>query len=101
PRRRPTRCSPAAGPGRGPAASAETRRSSNFLLYLAAHNLMNRTFLVTGGVGFVGQSICRILLRNHCRVRTLDLERPDPSGSPSDIEHVQGDIRDAALVRRV
>jgi nucleoside-diphosphate-sugar epimerase len=60
---------------------------------------MTQTFLVTGGAGFVGQSVCRTLLRNGCRVRTLDLDPLDLSASAG-IEHVRGDIRDGAAVRR-
>jgi nucleoside-diphosphate-sugar epimerase len=60
---------------------------------------MTQTFLVTGGAGFVGQGICRDLLRKQCRVKTLDLEPLDPSDASSGVDHVRGDIRDSSLVR--
>lgn len=60
---------------------------------------MTQTILVTGGAGFVGQTVCRLLFRNGCRVRTLDLDPLDPSAAAG-IEHVRGDIRDGAAVRR-
>lgn len=53
-------------------------------------------FLVTGGAGFVGQAVCRLLLKQGARVRSLDLERDADAG----VEAVQGDIRDPAAVRR-
>ena len=61
---------------------------------------MTQTFLVTGGAGFVGQVVCRFLLRKGARVRTLDLVPLDAADASAGIEHVLGDIRDAAAVRR-
>lgn len=61
---------------------------------------MTQTFLVTGGAGFVGQCVCRHLLRNGCRVRSLDLAPLDPADVSAGIEGIQGDIRDGAAVRR-
>lgn len=58
---------------------------------------MTQTILVTGGAGFVGRSISGLLLGHSCRVRTVDLE---PLEGSSRVEHLQGDIRDAALMRR-
>jgi nucleoside-diphosphate-sugar epimerase len=59
---------------------------------------MTPTIAVTGGAGFVGRSVGALLLRQGCRVRSLDL---DPGEPRPGIEHVRGDIRDGALVRRV
>lgn len=61
---------------------------------------MTRTILVTGGAGFVGQTLGRDLMRKQCRVKSLDLQPLDPSDAASGIDHVQGDIRDPAAVRR-
>ena len=60
---------------------------------------MTATILVTGGAGFVGQTLCRELLRKSCRVTSLDLQAPEPALAASGVRYVQGDIRDAAAVR--
>jgi nucleoside-diphosphate-sugar epimerase len=56
---------------------------------------LSESFLVTGGAGFVGRAVCRALLRQGVRVRSLDLERDVEAG----VEAVAGDIRDAGAVR--
>ncbi len=60
---------------------------------------MTQTFVVTGGAGFVGRSVCALLLQRGVRVRTLDLAPLDPADARPEIEHFRGDIRDAALLR--
>ena len=61
---------------------------------------MTQTFLVTGGAGFVGEWVCNDLLRRGIRVRTLDIAPLEATAASSGIEHLQGDLRDAPLVRR-
>lgn len=54
--------------------------------------------LITGGSGFLGNLIARRLLAGGEQVRILDVWE-DPS-RPPEIEFVQGDVRDAAGVRK-
>jgi nucleoside-diphosphate-sugar epimerase len=63
---------------------------------------VTRRYLVTGGAGFIGSSIVRRLLSDGASVRVLD---DHSRGSPrrladiaSDIEAVNGDIRDSGAV---
>lgn len=53
--------------------------------------------LVTGGAGYFGTVIVQHLRRRNVAVRILDLNRPDPA-LPG-VTVVQGDVRDAGLVR--
>src|ERR1700753_1287847 len=56
------------------------------------------TVLVTGATGFLGRHLVdRLLLRNHA-VRTLS--RSPRGGLQLQVEHLQGDIRDVALLER-
>lgn len=61
---------------------------------------MTTTILVTGGAGFVGSCVCRRLLREGARVRSLDLAPLEAADRDLGIDAVQGDIRDAAKVRQ-
>jgi nucleoside-diphosphate-sugar epimerase len=54
--------------------------------------------LVTGGAGYFGSLLVQRLVDRGHRVRVLDLNRPDPAIPGVDV--VQGDVRDAAAVRR-
>lgn len=56
------------------------------------------TALVTGGAGFFGTVLVGRLLERGDTVRILDLHRPDPL--PAGVTMIQGDVRDAALVRQ-
>lgn len=63
-----------------------------------------RTFLVTGGTGFLGSALVRALVRAGARVRSLD---DGSRGAPrrlgdvaADVELHAGDIRDPAAVSR-
>lgn len=62
-----------------------------------------RTFVVTGGAGFIGSNIAEALVRRGDRVRVLDNlstgthENLEAAG---DVELVEGDLRDADAVRR-
>ena len=63
-----------------------------------------RTFLVTGGAGFIGSHIAETLVRRGDRVRVLDnlstgfLSNLD--GFRDRIEFIEGDVTDAKLVAR-
>jgi dTDP-L-rhamnose 4-epimerase len=61
--------------------------------------------LVTGGAGFVGSHVVEALLDGGAEVRTLDVLHPaahvgEPDGQDPRAEHVRGDVRDPATVRR-
>jgi len=61
---------------------------------------INTTFLVTGGVGFIGSNLCEVLLERCCIVRCLDdlsqgkEENIAPFLSNSNFTFIKGDIRD-------
>ena len=66
---------------------------------------MARSFLVTGGAGFIGRHLCHELLAAGHRVRVLDsfveqVHGPEPLPIARDIELLRGDVRDAALLAR-
>jgi nucleoside-diphosphate-sugar epimerase len=62
-----------------------------------------RTFLVTGGTGFIGSSLVRGLLRDGAAVRVLDDNSRGAATKLGDcaasVDLVIGDVRDAAAVR--
>ena len=70
-----------------------------------------KTYLVTGGAGFIGSNLARFLVRNGCRVVTLD--KLTYAGNIASLEDlpaltpdgghlfVRGDIADAGLVERL
>ena len=55
--------------------------------------------LVTGGAGFIGAHVVKALLAEGAEPRILDLRSPG-GREGSDVEHVVGDIRDAAVASR-
>jgi len=59
-----------------------------------------RRVLVTGGAGFTGINLIRYLLDKGVAVKSVDLEPFDYADCRDRIEHVQGDIRDAAVMDR-
>ncbi len=62
-----------------------------------------KLFLVTGGAGFIGSNIVEALLRRGDRVRVLDdfsTGRRENLAGLTGVEVVEGDLRDAATVRR-
>lgn len=66
---------------------------------------MATTYLVTGGLGFIGRYLCRELLASGHRVRVLDSVVPQVHGTrpleaPEGTEVFRDDVRDAAAVRR-
>jgi nucleoside-diphosphate-sugar epimerase len=56
------------------------------------------TTLVTGGSGYLGETVVRRLRARGDRVRVLDLV--DNGDRPGDVEFVRGDVRDAGTVAR-
>jgi UDP-glucose 4-epimerase len=63
-----------------------------------------RLYVVTGGAGFIGSSLTEALVRRGDRVRVLDdlsSGRRENLEGMAGVELVQGDVRDAALVREV
>jgi len=69
---------------------------------------MPRRALITGGAGFIGSHLADELLARGYKVRALDAllsqvhgaERRTPGYLASDVELVQGDLRDPSAVRR-
>lgn len=65
---------------------------------------MSKLFLVTGGTGFLGRPLVRRLIQKGHRVRVLDNDWRGAHEKLADVrnkyEFVQGDIRDAAVVRK-
>ena len=68
---------------------------------------MANQVLITGGAGFIGRHVAQALLERGDRVRVLDSlieqvhpTRRAPADLPSDVELIEGDIRDEAAVLR-
>ncbi|MFD0982090.1 NAD-dependent epimerase/dehydratase family protein [Tropicimonas aquimaris] len=58
-------------------------------------------FLVTGGCGFIGAALCRLLREAGAEVVVLDdLSSGDPTRLPSDVRLIRGDICDRVAVDR-
>ena len=60
-----------------------------------------RTILVTGAAGFIGSSLIARALAEGYRVRGLDVISPwrlEEMGLFDQVEWLEGDVRDAALV---
>jgi len=65
-----------------------------------ARETSGRLALVTGGAGFIGSSLCELLLSLGFRVRILDnLSTGDAAHVPDAAEFVNGDVRDYDAVR--
>ena len=58
---------------------------------------MGRTVLVTGGSGYFGSVLVDALLERGDAVRVLDVNPPGEAAGP--VEFVEGDVRDATVVR--
>lgn len=72
---------------------------------MSTDNFRNRTFLVTGGGGFIGSHLTDSLVHRGAAVRILDNfatgRRANLAHLPTGrVELVEGDIRDAAVLRR-
>ena len=61
-----------------------------------------KTYLVTGGSGFIGSALVQRLVKEGHRVRVLDNQSRGSAARLStvlgQIEFIEGDIRDAAVV---
>lgn len=71
---------------------------------------MARTFLVTGGAGFIGSNFIRFVLEAEPNAKIINLDYLTYAGVPSTVDElnaleghtfVRGDIRDAALVDKL
>lgn len=62
----------------------------------AKSSLAGARVLVTGGSGFIGRSIIPALTEAGASVRNVDLRSPDRT----DLETIQGDLRDAGVVEQ-
>ncbi|MFH1339230.1 MAG: NAD-dependent epimerase/dehydratase family protein [Candidatus Omnitrophota bacterium] len=60
-----------------------------------------RNVLVTGGSGFLGLYLVKVLLDNDYRVRIIDREGLNSAGIEEKIEFIKGDIRCKEIVREV
>jgi dTDP-glucose 4,6-dehydratase len=72
--------------------------------------LEGRTFLVTGGAGFIGSNLIRWLLTRYPELRIVNLDKLTYAGNLENLrdveanpryEFIQGDIRDRDLVRTI
>jgi len=56
-------------------------------------------YLITGGAGFLGTTLCNRLARQGHTVRALDdCSTGDPSGLASQVEFIKGDVNDKPLL---
>ncbi|MGD0340022.1 MAG: NAD-dependent epimerase/dehydratase family protein, partial [Bacteroidota bacterium] len=62
-----------------------------------------KNVLVTGGAGFIGSNLVKLLLSENCQVRVLDNLSSGYKKNIQglDVDFTQGDIRDASLVERL
>src|SRR5438128_8568044 len=71
---------------------------------LQTKRMTKRTYLVTGGAGFIGSHIAERLVRDGHRVRVLDDfssgKEANLESFVGDVELIRGDIRDAPLVKQ-
>lgn len=63
-------------------------------------DLSGKTYLITGGSGFLGGHLAEELLRRGAKVRSLDLAPLEEPGLIGQVEDLRGDVRDEAAMRR-
>ena len=78
---------------------AKTRKPASRQAPPAAVTTPYKSWLVTGGSGFLGQALVRRLLALGCRVRVFDTA-PMPAEWEGKVLFLQGDVRDAEAVDR-
>lgn len=59
-----------------------------------------KTFLITGGAGFLGHNLARFLLKKGRSVRTIDLAPFDYEELKDKVTHFSGDIRNKEILSR-
>ena len=71
-------------------------------------SLRGERILVTGGAGFIGRRLCRLLARDGRRIRSLDNLHPQihapgsavPAPEDGGVEWMTGDVRDEDALRK-